>query len=112
MCIYIYVYVYVGGSVEEIEVPVGDGTAGLVCRSGIYVYIYYVYRNMYGVALGSRIDKIIGLFCKRALQKRLYSAKETCNFIDPTNRSHPIVGSVEEMEVLMVPVRDHLVYCL
>ena len=31
----------------------------------------------YGVALVSRIDTIIGLFCKRALQKRLYSAKES-----------------------------------
>ena len=34
---------------------------------------------MYGVALVSRIDKIIGLFCKRVLQKRRYSAKETYN---------------------------------
>jgi len=31
----------------------------------------------------------MGLFCKRALQKRQYSAKETYNLIDPTNRSHP-----------------------
>ena len=44
----------------------------------------------YGVALVSRIDEIIGLFCKRALQKKQYSAKETFNFIDPTDRSHPI----------------------
>jgi len=44
----------------------------------------------YGVALISRIDKIIGRFCKRALLKRQYSAKETYNLIDPTNRSHPI----------------------
>jgi len=44
----------------------------------------------YGVASLSRIDKIIGLFCKRALLKRLYSAKETCSLIDPTNRRHPI----------------------
>jgi len=44
----------------------------------------------YGVASVSRIDKIIGLFCKRALQKRHYSAKETYNLIDSTNRSHPI----------------------
>jgi hypothetical protein len=43
-----------------------------------------------GVATVSRIDKIIGLFCKRALQKRQYSAEETYNFIDPTDRSHPI----------------------
>jgi len=43
------------------------------------------------VATDSRFDKIIRLFCKRALQKRRYSAKETYNFIDPTDRSHPIV---------------------
>jgi len=37
--------------------------------------------------------KITGLFCKRALWKRQYSAKETYNFIDPTtDRSHPIWG--------------------
>jgi len=44
----------------------------------------------YGMATVSRIDKIIGLFCKRELQKRRYSAKETCDFIDPTDRSQPI----------------------
>jgi len=46
--------------------------------------------SMYGVALVSMIDKMIGLSCKRALWKRRYSAKETYNSIDPTNRSHPI----------------------
>jgi len=46
--------------------------------------------HVYGVASVSRIGKIIGLFCKRALEKRHYSAKENYNFIDPTNRSHPI----------------------
>jgi len=34
--------------------------------------------------------KIIGLFCKRALQKRPVFCKETCIFKHPTNRSHPI----------------------
>jgi len=46
-----------------------------------------------GVASVSRIDQIIGLFCKRALQKRLCSAKETYNLNTPTSRSHPIVCS-------------------
>jgi len=46
----------------------------------------------YGVASISRLLKIIGLFCKRALSKRRYSAKETYNFIDPTDRSHPIAA--------------------
>ena len=44
----------------------------------------------YGVAPISRLLKIIGLFCKRALQNRRYSAKETYDFKEPTNRSHPI----------------------
>jgi len=47
--------------------------------------------SAYGVATISRLLKIIGLFCKRALYKRLYSAKETYNVKEPTNRSHPIV---------------------
>ena len=34
---------------------------------------------------------MIGLFCKRDLQKRQYSVKRTCKFIDPTNQSHPIL---------------------
>jgi len=33
---------------------------------------------------------MIGFFCKRALPNRWYSAKETYNFNEPTNRSHPI----------------------
>ena len=46
--------------------------------------------DTYGVASVSRIDEILGLFCKRALYKRQYPAKETFNFIDPTDRSHLI----------------------
>jgi len=42
------------------------------------------------VATITRLLKMIGLFCKRALEKRLYSAKETYHFKEPTNRSHPI----------------------
>jgi len=46
------------------------------------------------VATISRHLKIVGLFCKRALQKRLYSAKETYNFKEPTNRSHLLLCNV------------------
>ena len=49
--------------------------------------------SLYGLALVSRIEKNVGLFCKRAPQKRQYSAKETFHLIDPTNRSHPIYQS-------------------
>ena len=48
------------------------------------------YMERYGVATISRLLKIIGLFCKRALLKRRYSANETYHFWEPTNRSHPI----------------------
>jgi len=57
-----------------------------------FLRIYYVYTlyGSYEVATSSRLLKIIGLFCKRALWQRRYSAKETCHFKEPTNRSHPI----------------------
>jgi len=44
----------------------------------------------YGVVMASRLLKIRGLFRKRALLERLDSAKETYDFKEPTNRSHPI----------------------
>jgi len=48
----------------------------------------------YGVATISRLLKTIGLFCKRTLYKRRYSAKETYDFKEHTNRSHPILWPV------------------
>jgi len=44
----------------------------------------------YGVATVSRIDKIIGLFCRILSLLEGSFAKETYNLIDPTNQSHPI----------------------
>jgi len=41
------------------------------------------------MATCSRLLKIIGLLGKRALWKRRWSAKETYNCKEPTNRSHP-----------------------
>jgi len=48
--------------------------------------------SRYGVATVSRVDKNIGLFCR--ISSLLYGsfAKETCNFIDSTNQSHPIAA--------------------
>jgi len=61
----------------------------------MYVYMFgtekAIQRKAYGVAIIGRILKIIGLFCKRALHKRLYSAKETYHFEEPTNRSQPML---------------------
>ena len=41
------------------------------------------------VATVNRIDKIIGLFCRISSLSKDSFAKET-NFMDPTNRSHPV----------------------
>jgi len=54
-------------------------------------YISYFRRcQWYGVATIRRNLKIIGLFCKRALQTRRYSANETYHSKEPTTHSHPI----------------------
>jgi len=57
---------------------------------------------MHGVATISRLLKIIGLFCR--IQFLLYGsfAKETYNFEDPTNRSHPICVYVFRYVCLLV----------
>jgi len=52
-------------------------------RGGLHLFYY-------GVATISRRLQIIGLFCKRALLKRRYSAKQTYKFKEPTYQSHPI----------------------
>ena len=56
-------------------------------------------RLSYGVATISRMLKNIGLFCKRALQKRPVFCKETCIFKHPTHRSHPIVIPITRTEL-------------
>ena len=43
-----------------------------------------------GAATVSRIHKMIGLLCRIASLLQGPFAKETSNYIDPTNRSHPI----------------------
>jgi len=76
---YICVSVYV---LQCVAVCVSVLQCRLVCN---VVYLCYE------VASTSRLLTIIGLFCKRAQLKRRYSAKETYDFKEPTNRSHPIV---------------------
>jgi len=66
--------------------------------------------------LASRIDKIIGLFCKRAPLKRRCSAKQTYILIDPTDRSHPIVNYLLGVTVPLTRTRTtlltlHILYC-
>ena len=77
-------------------------------RVCVHTYIHfhllctYVVIYRYGVATYRRLHKIIGLFCKRALWKKRYSAKETFNVKKPSNRSHPILATrLNKREALM-----------
>jgi len=61
----------------------------------------------------SRRLKIIGLFCKRVPLKRRYSAKETYNFKEPTNRSYliPTWCVAECCSVLQCSMFQHIAIC-
>jgi len=48
--------------------------------------------SWYGVATMSMLLKFIGLFCKRALQKKRYSVEETYHVKEPTNHNHVTCG--------------------
>jgi len=64
-------YIHINGSVYTYP-----------CMCGENVHII---ESAHTCACVSRILKITGLFCKRALQKRLHFAKETYDFKEPTN---------------------------
>jgi len=59
-----------GGRAFSVETVTGD----------VYTIVTY------GVAMISRLLKIIGLICKRDLQKRPIFCKENRNFKEPTNQ--------------------------
>jgi len=93
--IYIYTHTYIGATYERVmshtsmsRASRGKGGENLLRRSKVTPHGESLVS--YGVATISRMLKNIGLFCKRALQKRPVFCKETCIFKHPTHRSHPI----------------------
>jgi len=50
----------------------------------------HTHQGYYGVAMVSRIDKIVGRFCRTFSLLYDSFAKETYNLIDPNYQSHPI----------------------
>jgi len=52
--------------------------------------LYSLQSFLYGAATISRLLKIIGLFCRISCLLQGSFAKETYNFEEPTNHSHPI----------------------
>jgi hypothetical protein len=60
-------------------------------EGGRHLYHALFCSSVYGVATVSRIDTIIGLFCRIASLVQVCFAKKTYNLIDPTKCSHPIL---------------------
>jgi len=77
ICIYVYIYIY-------IETKTTNTRIFICILTGRCISLY-----MYGMASVSKIDKIIGLFCRILSLWWGSFAKETYNFIDPTDQSHP-----------------------
>ena len=72
-------------------------------------YITHVHRPCrYGVATISRLLKITGLFCRIQSLLQGSFAKETCNFKEPTNRSHPTSPKKCRMSPRHHPINDSL----
>jgi len=92
MCKYLYahtlMYTYLDEYLYQICINI---YLNIFC---VNIYLdFYIWMNIYtryGMATIRRLLKIVSLFCKRALQKRLDSAKENINLKEPTHRSHPI----------------------
>ena len=59
-------------------------------HKGTLSWYLSMHHMCYGVATISRLLKIIGLFCRISALLQGSFAKETYNFKEPTNRSHPI----------------------
>ena len=57
-------------------------------------YVRYAHISMCGVATIGRHLKIMCFCCRIFSLLEGSFAKETCNFKEPTNRSHPIQASV------------------
>ena len=55
----------------------------------ICVYMYILQKSSKGLVV-QNIVSFIGLFCRISSLLQVSFAKETYNFIDPTDRSHPI----------------------
>jgi len=72
----------------------------------IRMYTTAALENIYGVATISRLLQIRGLFCR--ISSLLYGsfAKETYNFKEPMNRSHPIPRQTVSMHCACLPLEN------
>jgi len=85
----------------------------VACRNNVLHVATRHFSNTYVVATTSRLLKIIGLYWKRALYKRLYFANETCKFKKPTNRSHPIFYMLVRTSLCDMKYKNtHVKFCV
>jgi len=87
VCVCIYMFMYTCICIHTCIYGSMTSTCSKLKR---YVYLYVYIFTRCAMATVSRIDKIICLFCRIAFLLQGSCAKVTYNFIDPTNRSHPI----------------------
>ena len=80
-------------------------------QGSLLILSAYLRISAYGVATVSRIDKIMSLFCRILSLLEGSFAKETCNIIDPTNRSHPIVVIPGRYIIVVYLPRDNQCIC-
>jgi len=62
------------------------------CIYMLYMHTCMHFIHRYGVATMSRLLKITGLFCRISYVLQGSFVKETYDFKEPTNRSHPILS--------------------
>ena len=80
----------------------------------MFVYVCVSVRMHHNTACPtsvSRMDKITCLFCKISSLLQGSFAKETHNFIDPTNRSHPIALEATPQLFPQLEARAHRTLC-
>ena len=105
MYIYVYIYIYIYGAPQNnFDATAATEAAALFCSRPTLTHIqcdtaqnhtaahtYTAAQNhIYGVASSSRLLKNHRSLLQKSSIKRRYSAQESYDFTEPTNRSHPI----------------------
>jgi len=101
-CVCVRVSVSKHQSVSEDVSDCNTGGFRLQHRGSLHIKHPWCRSACYGVATMSRRLKITGLFCRISSLFWGSFAKETHNFKEPTNRSHPIPGAAAAVGVIRV----------
>jgi len=116
VCIYVYIYIHI-----YIYTYICTHTyvhINIYICTYIYIHLYLydvskyiricLHTYTYGVATISRLLRIMGLFCRIQSLLQGSFAKETYNFKEPTNRSHPIFMYMSHAHVHVLESRTRV----